>query len=370
MKRIYLFLLIHLTALTAFGQTGYYLTDSATSQGVMLVDAKREVNANFCQVKIKEDVVVFTPYQVIEYGFNESGRVYESYEVVYNSVPARFFLERIVTGKINLYYLNSHGNIRFYIKNNKSTNLEEIPQNEKDCRTFLEKYVRDSPGAIGDLTHLKYNEYSLVQFLTNYLNGQNRPLPRFHFGFRLGLDATQFSPVYNLSTFTEIDFETYRNLSAGVYMDLPIKSSPFSIAPELNYKENHFVKAFFVNKLEYDLIMNYSSLNIPVFLRYSFLNKKCSPYIQAGPLYSRTIRNATRLLEYNESENDVAIVIKNAPVLSNNMGGFTLGSGIISNYGKKISLFGEVRYSQLYNLDKSSKNLTMSEFSLLLGFLF
>jgi len=370
MKKILLFVLIPFFAVTAFGQTGYFLTDSVVSQGVMLVDAKREINANFCQVKIKDEIIAYTPYQVIEYGFVQSGRVYESHEVVNNSVPARFFLERIVTGKINLYYLNTHGNVRFYVKPVDSTNLIEIPQNETDCRIFLEKYISDSPSSKRDLTYLKYNEYSLVRFLTNYLGCKNRPLPRIHFGFRLGVDAKQFSAVDKLSPYSTPEDYTERRISAGVFMDIPIQSSNFSITPEINYKENHFVKAFAVNKVEYDLIMNYSSINVPVFFRYSFLRKKCSPYIQAGPLYSRTIRNATRLLEYNVTDKDVTIVIKNSPVLSPNMGGFSIGSGIISDYGKKHSFFGEIRYSQLYNLNTSFQNLNLSEFSVLIGFLF
>jgi len=370
MKRIYVFVLIYFLALTAFAQTGYYLTDSTKTQGVTLVNASRDINANFCQIVINDLITSYTPYQVIEYGFNQGGRVYESHEVVYNSVPARFFLERIVSGKINLYYLNTHGNIRFYIKPAESTNLVEIPQNEKECRLFLEQYVSDSPSAFRDLTYLKYNEYSLVRFLTNYSGCKNCPLPRIHFGLRLGVDATHFTPFNTRSIYSAPEYETNRNISAGVFMDFPINSSNFSIAPEINYKENHFVNAFVVNKVDYDLIMNYSSINVPVFFRYSFLNEKGTPYLQAGPLYSRIIRNATRLLEYNVTDNEVNIFLKNSPVLSSNMGGFSLGSGILSNYGKKHSLFGEVRYSQLFNLDKSNKNLNLSEFSLLIGFLF
>jgi len=153
-------------------------------------------------------------------------------------------------------------------------------------------------------------------------------------------------------------------------MDIPIRVSNFSLHSEIYYRRYGTSQSFDKAGLSYDLVINSSTICFPLLVRYSLLSKKISPYFQAGPIYSRTIKNEGTLFQYNTVKNNTYISIIDSPILQENMGGFSIGSGMILQLGSKYACFGDISYNKFYNFEKVNRLLNLSEITLRIGLIF
>lgn len=370
MKRICILLFLNLFAIAIYGQRGYYSTDSVTTSGVLLIDGGKYSNSRFVLVKMKKETIKLSPDTVLEYSFN-NGRVYKSFNVILDSLPERFFFKRLVEGRLELYYLSaSEGKSRYYINYKDSKEPVLIPSDNEGLINLLDQYTGDCENTRRNIRLLKYNDKKLTRYLDDYNDCSDRPFPVVQFGLKFGISGIQISSVSNTSIYSLPKYGIDWNLSAGVFMDIPINTSNLSFTPEIYFNQNHSLRSIDNSGISYDLIMNYSTINIPLLIRYSFLHRKYSPFIQGGPVYSHTLRNATDLYKYESVGNDTFIDLENSPVRQNNMGGVTLGSGIISNYGDNFSWFGEVRFCHFFNLSQTGNYLNFGELTMAVGLMF
>jgi len=381
-KYLYLVLIIGLLPKISNGQiiaqniaqkdehSTYYSTDSTTIAGIVLVEGNDIENSRFCQIKEGDKVIIYTPYEVKEYRF-KNGQTYKSFPIKINDTISRYFLEKLVEGKTSLYYLRTKDGIRkYYLIEGESTNLLELPQLKEEYRALLDSVVNECPQAVSNIPFIKIQKYNLIRFVQDYNNCANRPFPRFKYGFSIGISATQISAVNKKSIYSIPNYNKDWTISIGVFIDIPIKVSNFSLHPEIYYRQFGISQTFDDANSSYDLVINNSSICFPFLVRYSLLSKKVSPYFQAGPIYSRAIKNEGALFEYNSVKNNTYINVIDSPILQENMGGFSIGGGMIWQYASKYAWFGDLSYSKFYNLEKTNRLLNLSEITFKIGLIF
>jgi len=355
--------------LTAFCQKGYYIKNKQVFTDITLFNAPYR-NATYGQMTTKDGIVKLMPNEVEEYGF-DGGAVYKSFSLTIDSLPGNYFMKIMLKGRINLYTILIAGVSQKYFINSKDLPaLIEVPASPKDRQQFFQKYLNDTLVLATNFKNINKEERSLIRFLDDYNKDIMRPLPRKHFGIKIGADATQLLPIGEKSLYSKGDFNKDWNMAVGFFLDLPISNSNYSFSPEINYKRLHTRESIDLLPNYYDFQLDYTSITIPLFIRYTFLKKSYSPYIQAGPMLSIIIKNNATLYEYSLDENIVDVDLTTKPILSKNMVGYSAGCGLISKYGDKLSWFGEMRFSQLYNTEIKTKNFNLGDFSFIIGLIF
>lgn len=348
------------------GQTdGYFAIGNKVLSGERLFNGRNYMNARFCRVEKDGKITSYTPYEVSEYGFLK-GASFKSFTVSINNDTTRYFLERLASGKINLYSLRLKDLTKFYITDRNDSALIEISSSKAGYISLFENITTDCPQSVSKIPFVKFKRNSLKRYILDYNNCADNPFPRFRYGVSIGLTSTKLSAVDSKSAYSIPDYGNELSLAIGAFLDVPLYTSNFSFHPELYFKRISTSKSFMDNSLSYDLVNNYTSVSLPLFLRYSKLTKKIIPFIQAGPVYTRAIRNNSALFEYESANNNIYINITNSPILQMNMGGLAIGGGVIL----KNRLFSEIRYSKLYNLQHENKLLNYSEIFLGIGYFF
>jgi hypothetical protein len=370
MKHLYLIFVVIFSPILTFGQGEYIASDSAVTIGIKLIDGGHILNSSLCQVRNGTAVIKYSPYEIKEFGF-KNGRIYKSFPIKIHDTISSYFLERLVEGKVELYYLRAKEGIKkYYLVEGDSTNPIEIPRLKEKYYVLFDSIVKGCVQAVNNIPFIKFNKYCFIRFLEDYNNCVRSPLPRFRYGLEIGINANQLSAVDKGSVYSIPDYQIDLSISIGAVMDIPVKFSNFSFHPEIYFNRYSISKAFKNEDNSNDLIINYSSICFPLLFRYSLLSKRISPYFQLGPAYSRAIKNDGTLYEYESNGNDIFINIIDSPILHKDLLGFSVGSGLILNYGSNHSWFSEVHYSRYYNLGQGSKLLNLSGITLDIGLIF
>jgi len=366
-KYCFLVFLISVIPSLLTGQHAYFSkSDSSIIFGFELIDGGHLSNSKFCLVKKGREINKYTADEVKEYGF-KNGRIFKSFTLNLNNQTSRYFLERLVTGKIDLYYLKEmKGAERYYLAENESNELIEIPEIKDEYSLLFLTLVSNCPQAVDNIHFVKIRKDKLMRYFNSYNNCDSRAFPRFRYGFTIGISTTILSPVDKESVYSIPDYSRLWSITFGASVDIPVRTSNISFHPGIFYKQIGIAKAFKFENADKDLVINCSTITFPLLFRYSILKDKISPFFQAGPVYSMQIRNKSTLYGYETDNNDIFINVINDPVLHRYMGGFAVGSGIVS--GK--SWFGEISFSRIYNLGNKNNFLNFSEITLGIGRLF
>src|ERR1035437_2315452 len=161
MKVLFLFLLTIISPVLLRAQMDYYIKDSTMKAGIDLINNTDSKNAQFCQIQEGEKSLTYTPYQISEYGF-ANGRVYKSFPITIKDSTTRLFLERIVEGKLNLYYLKTKQcRKRYFIIKASSITLIEIPREKYNFQKIVLSQTNDNPSALETIKYVKYSSYYL-----------------------------------------------------------------------------------------------------------------------------------------------------------------------------------------------------------------
>lgn len=367
MKKYVFFLFISLFPLILCAQRGYYQFNSTLVSGINLIDGGI-LNFKICQIKKGVKRIQYSPDQVEEYGFN-SKQFYKSFTIEVNGGKERYFLQSLVSGKVSLYYGVIEGEKKYFLKDNIRPNPIEVPQHLTNNKLFIDSILDDCPGALKYVPYVRTRKNDLMRYIKNYNSCADKPLLRTRYGFELGATS------YNM---TAVDFTwTYPipgsinpfGFSLGAFADIPISSINLSFHPELNFDRFSASKAFNHDD-DYDLVLNSSSVTIPIYLRYTVLNKFLSPFFQIGPVYSRSISKNSTLYQYNTVDSEVYTSFIDSQVLQNDRTGYSIGTGVISNYGSKYSWFAEADFSKMHNIKSNTNLYNRYEIAFKIGILF
>ena len=132
-------------------QQGYIELDTIAYAGVRLIEQGKRLNAiSLNWQKSKNEVITLTSYEAWSYAIN--GTEYHAKDIEINGKEARFFLERMASGNLTLYFIQNKGK-HFFI--------------EKDS-TLSELFKRDASGKKHCPLHLFWKNFLYVNIGERY----------------------------------------------------------------------------------------------------------------------------------------------------------------------------------------------------------
>lgn len=357
MKRLLYLTLFLIQPFIVNGQRGYYVKDSLISVGVKLIDGGAIQNAKQCQVEIKKRTLIYSPDEVMEYGFKD-GSVYISRIIIINNEEKKVFLERLNKGTLNFYYYKDKKGKKFFLEKDNGQLVEVLKKgidnlNHKD---FLESYIQDCNNVSDALKLVTYKKHSFTKFIDQYNSCLHKPFPFTKYGLIVGYGISK--PQNSRISDEVLKNAVYKNdntFNIGIFADIPILLSYFSLHPEIYFQKNAFSGHSSGVNTVYDIIINTTSFNIPLFIRYTYPTLKLRPYVNAGGVFTYNIRNNNAVYAATISNDIIEIQETNkSSIYSEKQIGYAVGGGIQYNIDYRKSLFFEFRYNNLYGLKKET----------------
>jgi hypothetical protein len=353
-NQIFIIVIIYLFPLLIYGQSDYIETDSVLTAGIKIIDGGDSENSEVCQVKIDGKTYRFSPFELKEYGF-DNGRIYVSKNIyIPDSSAKKVFLERLVKGNTSLYYYKRKTTKVFLIERD-SSKLIELPKIDKETNTvtFHEKLLEITTDCqnISEATKLvTYDKKSFTKLFQRYNSCELRPFPFLKYGIIFGYATSKmsFTPSSELHYSDKFTYTYDPGITVGIFIDKPVYMSDFSIHSELLFSRNGYSYNWSDENHDVDLVINLTSISIPVLIRYSYPSIKGRPFINVGGTYVNNIRkncseyeavitgNAINIKKYNEES-----------TITSNLLGFTVGGGFQYKLNYKNNASIELRYEKL-----------------------
>jgi len=333
----------------------------------------------FCQEERSDSIIKYSPYELEEYGF-KNGRSYISKDIQIADLSKKVFLECLQKGKATLYYYKGKNIQTFFIEKDSMPFAElpkHNPQNIKYSKQLL-NITKDCPEVTDACKLAAYSKKSLSKLFERYNNCELKPFPHFKYGIiiayvnpRVTLSNEKkyevpFIPVTN-NYLEYFDYTNDGSFSSGIFMDYPILVSDYSLRIELLYSRHEYSYNESIEDKDLDLTANYSLINIPVLIRYTYPSNNIRPFVNIGFNASYLIKKETLLYESTIETNTLNI---NTTDLNSLFGsylmGYVIGTGIEHKLRLRNSLFFELRYIHQYGLD-NPKSIQLDGFNLLTG---
>ncbi|WP_372947569.1 outer membrane beta-barrel protein [Mariniphaga sp.] len=385
-KSISIAFLFWLLPQLVFSQIGYFKTDTSMNAGVTIKDGGQVINSRYMQLIKGDEIIKMYPDKITEYGFIKtyvpffrkiswlnSDRVFVSKRIFVGDTSKMVFLEQLVQGKTNLYfYADEH--IQTFFAEKENTGTVQIPKGQKGStdyfRNKLETYTVDCDAVKDAAKLVRYNKHSLSLFVKRYNNCVRKPFPHVKFGFLAGYEFSKFlSPsnpaIYYLNL---LDYSPEGSFMYGIFLDLPLRITDFSLHAELSHSTHGYLHNEHIDEKEVDLVINTSSLKMPLLFRYTYPSVKIRPFINFGGIVNYNLKNNTIYLETKIHESVIEYDInQNAPRPENWQTGFAFGGGLEYDLNYRKSLSFEVRHNRLSGDERS---LQLSDWQFITGFNF
>ncbi|MBF9255749.1 outer membrane beta-barrel protein [Pontibacter sp. 172403-2] len=326
-------------------KSDYIATDSLLTYGIKLMEGTAKDNAQFVRLKSKNGEIRYSAEQLTEYGF-KNGTVYLSKSISVSGQIKKVFLERLEHGKISLYYFTAKG-IKTYFLEKDSTIFVEISKD--DFRKHILENTSDFEWEAEQVQLVKYNRKSLSKIISMYNNGNNRPFPYPRFGIIAGYSRTSLGVSTSVSSehLNGISFTPSSSALFGVFADLPIEKSYFSLNTGVNVTKSGFSVNSSTPQSTIDVVVNTTSVNVPVLLRYTLPTLGWRPFIDAGGSYLYHLTNKGKIYESSIDQTTVTIdEVQQETLISRSMVGYSLGIGLQRNLDFRRIAAGELRFNQ------------------------
>jgi len=308
MKRITLSILFCLISIvTINAQSNYkkgFLVTNDNDTLIGLIDFRTDTeNSLKCDFKINEldSTKTFYPGDIASFWFLDQGKRYESKNVILNNKPQVFFLEYLVQGIINLYYLGQDNGYYFFEKEDGSMvsmtkKPDEIIQSTiKEDNVYKGKlgYVfKDYFPLAQQTVNATFDRKSMIEFTEKYHekmcesgesciifeNDYKKKYTEYTFtlfsGFEynsLNLRAEYFSNLYSKSPVigAEVEFSDPR-FSSALGLVLSFNLSKISGACDYGVENKYYYR--------YDYSALKSTYNLGV--KYKLVNSPFQPYFE------------------------------------------------------------------------------------------
>lgn len=369
MKHFYIIFLFILLPTLSSGQNDYFSIDSSIFVGIKLTDGGDLINSKICQVENGENTIQYTPYEVEEYGFKD-GRVYISKEIQIADSSKRVFLERLHRGETTLYYYKGKGTETFFIQKD-STLFVEIPAKVAKGEGYSKQLInltKDCSNVSDACKLVRYNKKSLSKLISRYNQCELKPFPHLKYGFLTGYEFLRLIPSGERDDYLEhFDYKYDGAFLIGLFFDNPILVSDFSLHAELLLSKHGYSYNKLVDNRDLDFVANFTSLNIPLLLRYAYPSNKIRPFINTGIKGTYFVKNKTLLYETTIGETTIEINDAEINAMKSDFQlGYVIGGGMEFKLNYKNSVFFELRLCNQYN-QAGSGFTGNSAFSVLTG---
>jgi len=347
--KIWLIIIILLPLVqSAYSQKNNYIeSDSVLVAGANLVNGLPADNAQFIVVKKKGQETRYTPDQLTGYGF-KGGPEYRSRNITVAGQTKRVFLEELGAGKITLYYYTEKGLKRFFLEKD-STLFVEIPDSD-EFRTRIYENTGDFEWKANQVELARYNKKSLAKLISFYNNGRNRPLPYPRFGLTAGYSMMFLTVPHDISIGqrSSLSFTPASSAQLGIFADLPVAMSNFSLNTGVNLSKHGFSANSVDAESDVDLVVNITSANVPVLIRYTVPTRVWRPFVNAGGICSFHLKYERDIYTSEFSQDNIIInEVVHQPPSYRVSPGYSVGAGLQYNLNYRIVASLEMRYSQL-----------------------
>ena len=313
-------------------------------------------NSMFCEFRQEEnsEPKTYNPGEIR--GFRiENTKFYVSRKITINGGEKTVFLEYLVNGIVNLYYLKDIATDYYFIE--KDGVLNQLTNEEIAVKVGDVSYTRESKKYIG-----------ILNFLFKDSPQTLRKIPATGFGYNSLISITKdyHNNVcknlecidYTKSTKVKIRLEPYLGirLSWTIIYGSPVKSyclrpngginirfipyrinTAWSINSGVFYVSNNFSKNFIATPGDYPCYtgIKYSMIGIPIALTYTFPGNKVQPFISFGYINSLITNNSTTEIEYQQ----LGTLSHTYGQKSFYCGGFSLDAGLKHNLNRSNYIF-------------------------------
>ncbi|UOQ72714.1 outer membrane beta-barrel protein [Hymenobacter cellulosilyticus] len=314
MKKQVLFLALMASSTAVLAQANFrpgYIVSLAGDTARGTVDYRgEERNALLCRFKTTADAVVaeYQPGQIRGYGFT-NGRDLQSWALPGAGSKA-VFVQTLVLGKASLYHsVNEHGKDVYYAGGNSAAALEALIQQDTiqsvydqqqrrtttmqqrtyPFRSVLWRIMADCPSVQTTVARLELKEGPLVKTFSAYntcvMGSQQQYVAKqqtskTHFMVLGGVKQATIS--YGNHTDKKLESGFGPSLGIGI-MFQPGRFNPrFLLHLQALYQKQEYQQEF--NNGDELVHVNLTSIQVPLFLRYTLPTKKVQPYVQAGVL--------------------------------------------------------------------------------------
>ena len=241
-KHLYIILLFIFYPILSFGQNDYITIDNTISSGIKLIDGGDLINSRICQVKKGKKIIVYSPYEVKEFGFKD-GRVYLSKEIQIAGSSKRVFLELLHKGKTTLYYYEGKGIKTFYIEKD-NTLFIEVPEQNSSKEQYSEQLLNitdDCPNVSNACKLVNYNKKSISKLIERYNRCELKPFPHLKYGLLIGYEFSKLIPSDKQNNaLGNFEYNYDGGFSIGIFLDKPISASDFSVHAELLFSKHGY----------------------------------------------------------------------------------------------------------------------------------
>lgn len=341
----------------------------------------REGKINHLQCEFKENdsqgTVSYSPAEIYAYGF-DNDKFFRSF----GSLPGEeaavsVFLEVLIKGKVSLYKYDKvfyvekdgYGLLKLVDPAKVATDGAENPEGKRtpNYRGVLSLLLADSPQTGSLIAGTTLSEKALSDLIEKYNIAVNAPLVVYKadkqwFTIRYGVEAGLISSNVVLKPVDGLfihfgDFSRANSIQAGATFDFlfPRLTESLSVTSALlvskmkseSYDNDNSYGRIVINSL----VMDITTLRIPVGLRYTFRGEKLAPYLDFGFSETFTLDSKsswTQDITFTDMVNDVhtePVEVKKARA------GFWGGAGIIKPLGSKVNLNLGLRFETTTSLE-------------------
>jgi len=277
---------------------GYIVKDGTYYRGYLNygADALTGQPIKFSKTKGSTEAI-YSADSISEYGFEDrpeygtiGGRVYYSKSIDGKQI----FLRQLANGQIGLYSTKINGKLELYVEYGRDVFMKLSKDNYKE---ELVELLKKSPKAVDFSELVFYNQRSLPRIIQYYNLGSFSYFPRTRFGVIIGttnrnltLEYRGFDPTLTSNT----------GITIGGFIDVPNGDfSRISTRVEALYKSHNYVLHVEGNIVERDYMVELSTINIPLLLRYRHYYEKIQPFFDFGFIFAFNLKNETHLTETN-----------------------------------------------------------------------
>ncbi|MDP4201514.1 MAG: porin family protein [Bacteroidota bacterium] len=345
MKKYLCFIFTLISALPIYAQSDYYVRgDMLVMGGLSIVDQGEKNNAISCKAQIQDSIRIFTPNEVTEYGMN--GQKYFSKSIEIDGKLQKFFLLRLNSESPFVYYFAGHQRNSFFVEK-KNDRLIELSEN--NYRQVIEDCTAHCQTNKEKLKNLSYSKLAFERYFSSTDFCKTDHIAYFKWGVLVGGEVSRLSLKSSLNNNALNNFDYTPTLDAllGIFVDYPLSTTNFSIHSELSVAKNRFRYSTKQGSSDYDLVVNATSISLPVLLRYTTTFRSFFPFVNGGLMYGNIIRNkgllsvaytntSTSVIDINHTNSDQFI--------TSHQIGIAIGAGAEYRLNYKHSLSVEIRY--------------------------
>lgn len=336
---------------TTMAQKAYLETDSLILQGIKIIHGDERRDAQVIHAEIKGDVKKFTPEDLK--GFRmEDGTTFVTKEISFDEGIKKVFVRLLQKGKINLYMYSEKGVKRYFLEK-KESDLMELGD---EFRNVLSSQMQDCNWISEAIKISKLKKTSLSKLVSIY--NDNEPV---HYPFlKLGLTGGYVQAKLDIPSklrnraLENMSFDQKSSWMFGITMDVPILRSNYSILTGFSLSQKGFTGNDKNAFSDIDAVINISSFEIPLLVRYTTSNVNVRWFAETGITTNVNYKNTNELYSARIDGNVIFINEKSEePMLSSTMYALTLGTGIQLRLGARMTMSFGTRFDRFFGSELS-----------------